>query len=247
MKGISQKMSTDIHGNTTLDKLSKATHFNKWIYQSIKPWMNGAILEIGSGIGTISSLLVDDGFQIMITEIDETYLEILDDKFKGLDSVFDVLRLNLVDSDFDRKFQHMFQTFDTVIAINVMEHIEDDLTAIQNAQKLVKKEGSLIVLVPNSEFLYNGLDRNLSHFRRYNKNKIGNLFHAAGLLPERFFYFNAIGVVGWIFSSGILRNKTIPSSMISIFEFLIPLTSWLDVLFKNRFGLSIIAIGKKIS
>lgn len=247
MKEVSTQSGKDIHGHHTLEKLSKANHFNNWIYQSIRPWVTGKVFEIGSGIGNITSLIVNDGFQVMVTETDETYLDILKQKFKGDQSVLHILPLDLVDDDFDNKFHHLFQSFDTVIAINVIEHIEDDHTAFQNAQKFLKQGGRLIVLVPNSGFLYNGLDKNLSHFKRYSKKKINNILNQIGLIQEDFFYFNTIGVAGWWFSGSVLRNKTIPSPMVSIFEFLIPYTSWMDKLFRNRFGLSIIVIGKKIS
>ena len=245
MKEISKEISKDIHGHSTLDRLSKASHFNNWIYQTIKPWIHGKVIEIGSGIGNITSMIAMDGFQVMITETDETYLEILKRKFEDVNSITQILSLDLVDPDFDLKFQHLFQSFDTVIAINVIEHIEDDLTAFDNAQKFLKQNGRLIVLVPNGSLLYNRLDRNLSHFRRYSEEKINNRLNKIGLTRERFFYFNTIGIVGWLFSGNILRNKTIPSVMVNIFEFLIPYTSWLDKLFKNQFGLSIIVIGKK--
>lgn len=245
MKEFSENTTKDIHGYNTLDKLSKANNFNNWIYQSIRPWIQGKVFEIGSGIGNISSLIVKDGFQVLITETDEAYLKILHQKFENIPTVLQILPLDLIDIDFDKKFQHLFQSFDTVIAINVIEHIEDDKTAFNNAKKLLKQHGRLIVLVPNGGFLYNGLDRNLSHFRRYSKKKIHSILDQIGLVQEDFFYFNTIGVAGWLFSGNILRNKTIPSSMINVFEFLVPYTSWMDNLCRNIFGLSIIVIIKK--
>ncbi len=247
MKEASHEMGKDIHGHSTLDKLSKADHFNHWIYRSVKPWIAGNVFEIGSGIGNISAMILKDGFQLMITETDETYLEILHQKFDGNQSVTKILQLDLVDPGFDTKFQHLFQSFDTVIAINVIEHIEDDLAAFRNAQKLIKPNGRLIVLVPNGAALYNGLDKHLSHFRRYNKQKISLILQQIGLVQDQFFYFNTIGILGWFFSGSILRNKTIPSAMVSIFEFVVPFTSWLDKLFKNTCGLSIIVVARKLS
>ncbi len=249
IQSINKKLQSnkDIQGHNTLTNLSSADNFNKWIYQSIKPWLKGRVLEIGSGIGNISSLIVEDGFPLMITEVNDTYLEILRQKFIGVNLVSDIFQINLVDPDFEQKFQHLFNSFDTVIAINVIEHIENDLIAFKNAQKFLKQEGRLIVLVPNAECLYNSLDKNLGHIRRYNKNKINNAFSKIGLIPETLFYFNFIGVVGWWVSGNLLKNKTIPKYLLNIFEFIVQYTSWMDKLFRNWFGLSIIVVGKKIN
>lgn len=236
--------SKDVHGHSTLDKLSKASHFNNWIYKSIKPWIHGNVIEFGSGIGNISSLIVKDGHSLLITETDEAYVEILHTKFQNITAVQQILALDLVDPDFDQKYHQLFYSFDTAIAINVIEHIDDDFTAFRNAGKFLKKHGKLIVLVPHGGYLYNKLDHNLSHFRRYDQKRIRKIFQYCGLQETKLFYFNTIGVAGWLFTGSIMKQKTIPNFMVNLFELILPLTSWLDVIFKRWFGLSIIAIGK---
>lgn len=238
-------ISHDIHGHSTLDKLSKANRINAWIYKTIKPRLNGRIIEIGSGIGNISSFIAEDGHQLMITEANENYLEILNKKFDQAKFNTEILHLNLVDPEFDLKFQQLFKSFDTVIAINVMEHIVDDLNAFENAQKLLKQHGRFIVLVPNSESLFNKLDQSLGHIRRYDKTRIHSILNQIGMHQDEFFYFNTIGVVGWWISGNLFRHQTIPQFLVNVFECLIPYTSWLDKLFRNHFGLSIIVVGSR--
>jgi SAM-dependent methyltransferase len=235
----------DIHGHTTLDKLSNAKNFNRWLYLTIKPWLSGEVIEIGSGIGNISSLILQDGHHLVISETNTMYLEILNDKFIPYHSSHKIIQLNLVEENFDIQYQQLLHSFDVVIAINVIEHISNDIQAFSNAQKLLNTNGRLIVLVPNSEFLYNKLDQSLGHIRRYNKDRIKLILDQTGLIQEQLFYFNAIGVFGWWISGSILRNKTIPQILVNIFEFLVPYTSWLDQLFRKYFGLSIVLVCQK--
>jgi 2-polyprenyl-3-methyl-5-hydroxy-6-metoxy-1,4-benzoquinol methylase len=235
----------DIHGHHTLDRLSSAEHFNNWIYQTIRPWIKGNVFELGSGIGNISSMMINDGHQVTVTETDETYLKILQAKLNGHSGVMQILALDLVDPEFDNKYQQYFKLFDTVIAINVIEHIEDDFQAFENAKKMLRPDGNLIVLVPSGKFLYNGLDRNLSHFRRYSESRIDQILHRSELKRKEFFYFNTIGMAGWFFSGNVLRNDTIPSFLVNVFEWIIPYTSWLDKIFRKKFGLSLIVVAGK--
>lgn len=235
----------DQEGHETLSVIAEADNFNRWMYNTIKPYCKGKVLEIGSGVGNISEYFIEDGFTIFLTDIRNNYCEVLKQKFSTKKSVLGIEQIDLVDIDFDKKHAKHFGSFDTVFALNVIEHIEDDKMAIANCKKLLAKDGSLIILVPAYEWLYSSLDKELYHFRRYIKNQMSNLFSSNGITVQRSFYFNALGIAGWFAIGKLVRKKIIPISQMSFYNKIIPIAKLLDAVFFHRVGLSVIVIGEK--
>lgn len=238
-------IENDISGETTLDVISEANRFNKWMYETIKPFCNGNVLEIGSGIGNISKYFLDDGFKIQVTDIREGYCQKLQQKFKDESNLLGVECMNLVDEHFDEKFAHHFNKYETVFALNVIEHIGEDVLALQNCHKLLTDNGCLIILVPSYQVLFNQFDIELGHYRRYNKKKLSHIFNESKFDVIHKQYFNLIGILGWYFTGKILRRKTIPKDQMSIYNILVPVFKIVDKIILNSIGLSTICVGKK--
>ncbi|MDD4754877.1 MAG: hypothetical protein PHG29_02255, partial [Prolixibacteraceae bacterium] len=78
-----QKETEFNNGTETLKVISDANNFNRWMYETIKPFCKGHVLEIGSGIGNISQFLLSDGYEVTLSDINSSYLEILDKRFSG--------------------------------------------------------------------------------------------------------------------------------------------------------------------
>jgi SAM-dependent methyltransferase len=91
--------------------------------------------------------------------------------------------------------------FDAVFSVHVMEHIEDDRSFVRQQLELLRPGGRLIILVPALPFLYSELDKNIGHFRRYNKSSIRSLLDGAPAEVEKLFYSNFIGVLGSLYFS----------------------------------------------
>jgi SAM-dependent methyltransferase len=129
-----------------------------------------------------------------------------------------------------------------VIALNVVEHIENDKLAVANCGKLLKPKGRIIILVPACMKLYNSFDKELGHFRRYDKKSLIRLIQTQPLKIVHTKYFNVGGILGWWFTGSILKKKTIPRNQLAIYEMLVPLFRFVDQLLLKRIGLSVIAI-----
>lgn len=231
----------DLEGMETLHVIEKANKFNRWMYETIKPFCKGKILEIGCGIGNISEFFIQDSQDIVLSDLRENYLEIVSKKFTN-----PTIKINLIDPEFDTKYDEIIGTFDTVFALNVIEHIEDDKQAIANCKKLLKKGGSLIILVPAYQFLFNNFDKELEHFRRYTRKKIETVIAENNLEIVNSFYFNFIGIIGWYVSGSILKKKTIPENQMGLFNLLVPVFRWADKIILNKIGLSVICVSKKV-
>jgi 2-polyprenyl-3-methyl-5-hydroxy-6-metoxy-1,4-benzoquinol methylase len=235
----------DTEGEDTLNTIALANHLNSWMYNSIKPFCHGQILEIGSGVGNISEYFLNDNSSILLTDIREGYCKSLLEKFALHKSLLGVETMNLVDVDFDNKFNKHLESYDTVFALNVVEHIFDDQLAVSNCYKLLKPGGQLIILVPAYQWLFNDFDKELEHYRRYTCNKLESLFLASNFKITHSQYFNAAGIAGWFVSGKIQHHRIIPAGQIRLYNKLVFFFKFFDKLIFNSFGLSVITIGKK--
>ena len=235
----------DDEGLETLRIISEADKFNAWMHAAISDYCKGRILEIGSGIGNISELLLRQNHDITISDIRENYRSFLISKFPDLNAQGKIIDFDLVHPNFSNHYSSLLNSFDTVFALNVVEHIEDDNTAISNCYKLLKPGGTLIILVPAYQWLYNQLDKELYHFRRYSKTSLENLFTRNNFSLTRSFYFNAAGIPAWYISGKIQKNKTIPGNQMKLFNQVVPFFKLIDKLLGNSIGLSVICVGKK--
>ena len=235
----------DDNGLKTLEAIAKADKFNQWMFQTIKPYCKGNILEIGSGIGNISAFFINDGQRIFLSDIRESYCKELSRKFGSFSNFLGTETLDLVDPDFNINYKHHFNKYDTVFALNVIEHIENDRQAIRNCYKLLAKDGNLIILVPSYHLLYNHFDKELGHFKRYTKRIVSELLKDSNLKIIHAQYFNFVGIMGWFISGNLLKKKTIPSGQMKLYNTFVPLIKIIDKLVLNAVGLSTIVIGKK--
>jgi len=229
-------------GIENLDAISFAPNFNRYMFQTIEPFCKGKILEIGSGTANISKHFIENKSQIHLSDIRDNYIETLKSEYPQLrDSIH---KLNLVDPNFDDLYRNHFETYDSIFALNVVEHIKEDALAIANAKKLLKSNGKLIILVPAYQILYNSFDTALEHFRRYTRKSLSSII-APELSIVHTQYFNVFGILGWFVSGKLLKKKTIPRNQMELYDKLILLSKTLDKIVFNKIGLSVIVVGRK--
>jgi SAM-dependent methyltransferase len=232
----------DKEGLEILDVISKADKFNYWMYETITPYCQGTILEIGSGVGNLSQFFIKEKKDIFLSDIRDNYGDILKSKF-NLDGQR-VLNIDIAELDFEKKYAELFEKFDSIFCLNVVEHIENDDLAIKNMMKLLKANGTLTVLVPAYQSLYNGFDVTLEHFRRYNEKRLTNLMSKYGLI-QKSFYFNAVGILGWWTSGQLFKNTTIPEGEMKLYNTLVPVIRIIDKIVFQKIGLSVVCVLRK--
>jgi len=239
------KVETDKIGKNTLDVIGEADQFNKWMFQTILPFSKGRILEIGSGLGNISNYFLENGNEIMLTDLRMEYCELLKLKFQNHQNLLGVDQLDLIHRDFENEYAAHLESYDTVFALNVIEHIKDDHLAIRNCKKLLKNDGHLIILVPSYQQLYNQFDKELGHYRRYTQHSLSSLFIKSEFKIIHKQNFNFMGIVGWYLSGNLMKKENIPSNQMRLYNKLVPVWKVLDFLLQNKVGLSTIVIGRK--
>jgi 2-polyprenyl-3-methyl-5-hydroxy-6-metoxy-1,4-benzoquinol methylase len=236
----------DAAGLETLQLFAKAEKFNRWLYDEIAPYCKGAILEIGSGIGNISHFLLKDATgKVTLSDLREEYCTILQRRFANDPRLGNVFQLNMSVPDLNKSYPQLQGRFDTVVALNLIEHIKDDQLAIHNCKQLLKEGGHLVALVPAFQWLYNSLDKELEHYRRYTKKTLNQLAAREGMKVLHTQYFNCAAMPGWWFSGSVLKKKLVPASQLGFYNRLVPLARAIDKMVFHSIGLSVIVVAKK--
>ena len=217
-----------------LQQTGKLRSYNALIFEKIKPYLGDKILEVGSGIGNITKYLIKKDY-ILATDIDEKYLTYLRNILRMCPSV----EVKCLDISSDKIEKELKEKFDTVICLNVLEHIEDDFKVLHNIKSYLCKGGNLILLVPAMPLLYGTLDIILEHKRRYSKEEIKDKLIKAGFEIYNIEYFNIFGSIGWFINSKILKRKKHSSIQLLFFNLLVPLIR-LERYLKIPFGISLL-------
>ncbi|MBN1263841.1 MAG: glycosyltransferase [Candidatus Pacebacteria bacterium] len=225
-------------GRKTLFRMSLMKNYNRWIFERIRPFLGDQLLEVGSGIGSISHLLAGLGKDVLLTDIRQDYLKDLKRRFIGHPRV--AVRKHDILSD-PKKLPG---PIDTIICLNVLEHLEDQ-KAFKNFAAILKKNGRLILLVPALKCLYGSLDQKLGHLRRYRKQEIINQLAASNFEVEKIFYHNFPGALGWLVSGRVLKRKIISRFSGMVMNKMTPYLASLESRVKIPFGLSLIVVGRK--
>lgn len=227
-------------GMLTLEVLEGADNYNKWIAESLLPYAKSPILEIGAGIGNISTFFLK-GSPFVVTDVDAGLVTYLKAKLKRHKKVI-VERMDIT----KRPHKKYLSYFSTIFAVNVLEHIKDDVLALNNMQNMLSKEGRLLLLVPAKKFATTSLDKELGHFRRYEKEQVIRKIAEAGLTVEKLYYFNILGLLSWLVRDKIDgKNTHLKPHHIAIFDKIVPILRVIESLVKPPIGISFIVVAKK--
>ena len=220
----------------TLQRVRKLQRYHQWMFSKFRLFLGKRVLETGSGIGNMTRHLLDREF-VLATEVKPNYLSILRNTLGKYQKIrvepFDVLRCDL------ERFRSC--NIDSILCVNVLEHLEDDLRPLRNMYQLLEPKGRLFLSVPAHPWLYGTMDRYLGHFRRYKKGDLKKKLEAQGFRVIFLKHFNRIGILGWLLNGKILRRRGLPFVQLRIFDFLVPLFK-LEDLCSLPFGLSLMAV-----
>ena len=220
--GISDRIYVaDEHGSEILARLNRAPRFTKWMADTIRPYVGERVLEIGAGIGNLTTNLVPRT-EYYASDINEHYL----DRLNNLKLTRPYLQVGYTDASAGETYPKA--EFDTVICLNVVEHLEDDVKALRNICGSLEKEGRAIILVPSGPGLYGTLDKVLGHYRRYTRDQLVEACARAGFRVEKVLKFNHIGSPGWWWNGKVLKKTTFGFWQIKLLNTLIPFVRPID-------------------
>ncbi len=240
---LTASFSGDIYldkDKATLDAFSDAPRFNRWIADTIRPHLGRYVLEIGAGIGNLTRVLVARRKTYIATDLDGEHLERLRVRLSGRPH----LETALLDASRAEDYVPFRGRVDTVVCLNVLEHIEDDRAALTSIYSTLQAEGRAIILVPEGAGLFSSLDEELGHCRRYSEDELRRRMTEAGFAVETVLRFNRISRPGWWWNGKILKRRTIGRFQLKTFDRMVWFFRRIDA-YLPWSPTSLVAIGRK--
>jgi len=233
-------MDTELTNTLTLSLLEEAIAYHRWVFEKIRPYLRGNILEVGCGIGNLTGFLLNHG-EVIVSDINEGYLQTVENKYRNHPNLKGTHLWNIE----QKPVQNFDTRIDTILCSNVLEHVEKDDAALNIFFQLLPEGGRLIILAPALKGLYNVLDKELGHFRRYNRAELIQKLIRNGFNICHLRYFNLFGILGWFFNGTVLRRHLLSTRQIRIFNRMVPLFIRMEKIIPTWVGQSLIAVGEK--
>ena len=230
------KINISNYQKDILESLAEVGSYNQWLVSKFEKYLGRNILEVGSGLGNITIKVKDKGFNIVSTDINRSFIRSL----KKIDK--NAFYFNIVNPNLSIKGR-----FDTIIAINVLEHIYDDIGALRNIHNLLPDNGTFIILVPAHMILFGSYDKAVGHYRRYSKNNLVKKLKGSGFYIKKIKYYNKLSAFGWFINARLFKRKRFPRFQLTIMKLLVPFLDFFDKLVPFDFGISIVCIASKSS
>jgi glycosyltransferase involved in cell wall biosynthesis len=237
--GLFVRGESEAGGYVTLERMGRLSHYNDWIWESIAPHVGNRVLEVGAGIGNMTRVLYGRDL-IVATDIELPYLHMLRNRFSRNPTIH-VHKLDLNGDDYLalKKYE-----FDTVVCLNVLEHIEDHEGALHRLYDVLVPGGKLALFVPADQKLFGTMDEQVGHFRRYSAEDLRRVIEAAGFVCEKVTYRNIFGRFGWWLNGRVLKRTHLPAGQSRIFDAAVPVLRRIEPKSPSK-GLSLIAIATK--
>jgi SAM-dependent methyltransferase len=222
----------------SLDRMAGAANYNAWLLDRAQPFIGQRVLDFGAGIGTFTAALAERA-EVVAVEPDPEFAPRLRERFAHN------ARVTVVQGDADwLAGDDAHDSFDTVLCLNVLEHIQDDAAVLRGFHDSLSPGGHLLLLVPAHRSLFGEIDRSVGHERRYSRGSLRHLLERTGLEPIELRYVNPLGAVGWFVASRLLRRDQVPEGPLHAYDQLVPMLRRLDRL-HLPFGLSLWAVARR--
>lgn len=247
--------ATKVAGDTPfeLDAMARAVRYQRWVIDTVAPHLGNHILEVGSGIGTMTRWLAERAPTIA-TDIDARLLSRLELAAPTWTTPPEaVLEFDIIGF---AQAPPVMASVDTVISFNVLEHIEDDEAAVCGMWRVLNQCGPadrprrLIIFVPAHQWAHGSIDLTFGHFRRYKRERLADLIARTAPSTARIHarYFNTFGLPGWYLMGKVFKKPTFGARSVGSMERLIPMFSRIDPLLHGRhdlpFGQSVLAVAE---
>lgn len=238
-KLIDDLYKEDEYGSHILHELEHVRRFNRWMSETIRPWIGSRVLEIGAGIGNITSeLLPRDRY--LASDLNPHYLTYLRNFAVGRP----YLEVEHIDLEAPEDFEPWCGTFDTVVCLNVLEHVRDPAVALRNMASVLEPGGQLVLYVPQGQRLFGTLDEALGHRCRYSRKMLEEELKATGLELKHLQQFNRFAVPGWWLNAKILRRRHLGRWQLKLMDLGIPVIRLMDPLLPWQ-GLGLVAVAQR--
>ena len=220
-----------------LDALEQAKNYSAWILDLIGPHVSGRILEVGAGRGTYSEYFAERG-HLTALEPSVAHSEALRERLEEYPNAV------VVNAQLDGTAAP--GSYDTVVLLNVLEHIPDDHQALGDIYESLAPGGKVVLWVPAFEALYSTFDQRIGHYRRYRRNELLALVHKVGFQQVTARYNNLPGFFAWWLVVRVLRRTPTAGRLASIYDrYFIPVIRRVERVVRPPFGQSLLVVAQR--
>jgi len=224
-----------------LELFATAKNWKSYVREQVEPYLTGDVLEVGAGLGGTTRVLAPGGSTSWTClEPDSTLAAQLRRAIHADEIAADCrVRIGTLDD------LEVAERFETILYMDVLEHIEDDAAEVRRAVSRLRPNGTLVVLGPAHEWLFTPFDEALGHFRRYDRRMLVALTPPDARL-ERFRYLDMVGIIASTGNRLFLRQSVPSPGHLKIWDqIMVPMSRRLDPLVGYRFGKSALAVWRK--
>lgn len=233
-KALDRPADTGQHDHNLDVAHETAPNYLRWIAELIQPHLGHRVLEVGAGLGSITELWAS-GHDVVASDLSDRCVSALQSRFAAWPNV-------TVMHDDVRRLGEAGERFDSIVMVNVLEHIEDDAGVLTSFRDVLRPGGTAVIYVPALNGLYGRWDRRVGHFRRYSRWRMSEVARAAGLDVVELRYVNLLAIPAWLAFSRTDVDKTTQSSL-SIWDRLgVPASRALEKRVRVPIGLNLLAI-----
>ena len=226
----------------TLSVIRGSPRYNAWLYSSIKKYLQGIVLDIGSGLGEIARQFQEACVEeVILSDYDPLMLGALKETRFPLKK-YRVFSLDITNPKVIH--DHQGGMVDTITCINVLEHIDKDVAALKHMKHLLKKGGKVVIFVPALQGIYGTLDKLVGHHRRYTKRTLKAAMLEAGLVVKDAYYMNMFGILTWFLAGRILKQKEFHREACHMLDRIVPALRLFESLGNPPLGQSLIMVGE---
>ena len=223
-----------------LPSFDDAPNYYAAILKYFAPYLGGQVVEVGAGIGTFSQCLLSlpQITTLIVIEPAKNLFPILSQKLSGNSKV------RFVNGNLQSVASSL--SCDSVVLINVLEHVENDEELLRTIHQVLKPGGAVLLFVPALPSLYGSLDEEFGHIRRYRKGELGSLLRKVGFEVRCLRYFNLPGILSWFVFGKIFKCKTLNPRSVWLYDRLV--MSWIPRCERRRapaIGQSLLAVAQK--
>jgi SAM-dependent methyltransferase len=225
---------------TELDATAHALNYNRWILRALRDHVGHVIAEVGSGRGSFTAeLLKTNPTRLIAIEPAPRLFATLGARFRSNASV------ELHNAALNEVVADLRQSVDSVVYVNVLEHIADDHAELAAAHDVLKPSGKLCIFVPALPWLMSRFDANVGHQRRYTLRALRTLVEQSSFEIIEARYFDLFGVLTWLFAFKLL-GMDMGKARVQVYDrFAVPLARVLDKLTGPPVGKSLLLIARK--
>jgi SAM-dependent methyltransferase len=224
-----------------LEGLANLPHYYDWIVDCFRPYLRGAGIEFGAGLGTISGRVRPWLDALDLVEPSPDMVPALKQRFAG-DVNVRVFHANQE----DHVKTCAAPCYDVVVMVNVLEHIENDQAALNDMHRLLRPGGRLLLFVPALRFLYSEFDRRVGHYRRYHLDELSGRVGAAGFSIVAARYFDIAGVLPWWLFNTVGGQVDFNPFVVKVFDnAVVPVLRRIERWMRPPFGKNILLVAEK--